>query len=112
MLLTHALAGNAQAATFVYPADPTSATALALGILTKKLSTYVQFNVTFPGFGGFLPEFEIGNTTIWPKSGFDHKVAALDNGQVFRSFCSGIADLSQSPRLGHILPYSSSRCIP
>lgn len=80
MLLTHALAGNPQAAIFVYPANPSEAANLAFGILTKKLSTYIQFNTTYPGYGGFLPNFEIGNTSISPANDSNHKVSALDNG--------------------------------
>lgn len=82
MLLTHAIAGNLQAATFVYPLNSAKATALAFGILTRKLLTYSQFNSSYPGFGGFLPYFEIGNSTIWPTNDFDHKVSAFDNGSV------------------------------
>lgn len=86
MLLTHAIAGNPQASTFVYSANPADAAQRAASILKVKLSTYVMFNNTYPGFGGFLPSFEIGNTTIWPTKEFDHKVSALDNGQVLQSF--------------------------
>lgn len=82
MLLTHAIAGDPQAATFVYPSNPANATALAFGVLARKFSTYSQFNSSYPGFGGFLPDFEIRNSTIWPTSDFDYKVSALDNGSV------------------------------
>lgn len=80
MLLTHVLAGNSQAATFVYPANPSEAAALAFGILTKKLQTHMQFNATYPGFGGFLPEFEVVNMTISPTGTYGHKISALSNG--------------------------------
>lgn len=80
MLLTHAIAGSPQAASFVLPSNPAGAPELAFGILTKKLSTYSQFNASYPGYGGFIPDFAITNSSISPTVDFDHKVSALDNG--------------------------------
>jgi hypothetical protein len=80
MLLTHAIAGNRHASTFVYPANPSNAAELAVGILHTKLSTYIAFNNTYPGFGGFLPTFEIVGIGIRPVNGSSHRVSAFDNG--------------------------------
>lgn len=55
MLYAHAIAGSPQAARFLSPDNPGAAPDVAIQILTLKLQTYLQFNETFPGFGGFLP---------------------------------------------------------
>ena len=80
MLLTHAIAGNSHASTFAYPANPTDAPEWAVAILNTKLSTYTAFNNTYPGYGGFLPTFEIDANEIRPVDGSNHTVSALDNG--------------------------------
>lgn len=80
MLLTLAIQGNTQAQTFVYSANPTDAAQLAGSILALKLDTYMQFNETFPGFGGFLPSFEVDSTTMRPSQKWQKRVSAIDNG--------------------------------
>lgn len=80
MLLTHAIAGNSHAATFVDSANPADAAELAVAILNTKLSTYTAFNNTYPGYGGFLPIFEIVGQEIQPLSSSSHTVSAVDNG--------------------------------
>lgn len=80
MLLTHAIAGNSYASTFVYSANPADAAEWAIAILNTKLATYTAFNNTYPGYAGFLPTFEIAGGVIRPADGSIHTVSAVDNG--------------------------------
>lgn len=80
MLLTHAIAGSSHASTFVYSANPADAAERAVAILNTKLATYKAFNNTYPGYGGFLPTFEIFDGAIGPVNGSIHTVSAVDNG--------------------------------
>ncbi len=57
-----------------------------LEIISTKLSTYSTFNKVYPGFGGFLPWFQIDNSSqgiIVPSTNWENKVPALDNGELF-----------------------------
>jgi len=80
MVLAHAIAGNPLAARFLSPEQPGSAAIVAFNILEKKLSTYLMFNKTFPGFGGFLPWFLGNDRDIRPTTDWINRVPALDNG--------------------------------
>ena len=80
MVYAHAIAGDPRAARFVNPHSPSDAPETAAGILTTKLQTYLQFNATYPGFGGFLPWFLSNETQIQPTSDWVNRVPALDNG--------------------------------
>lgn len=80
MLLALAIHGNAQAQTFIYSVNPGDAAHMAASILALKLDTYLAFNHTFPGFGGFLPEFEANVTAMRPAAGWLNKVSAADSG--------------------------------
>eukprot|EP01129_Flabellula_baltica_P008794 TRINITY_DN3526_c0_g1_i1.p1 TRINITY_DN3526_c0_g1~~TRINITY_DN3526_c0_g1_i1.p1 ORF type:complete len:477 (+),score=86.60 TRINITY_DN3526_c0_g1_i1:13-1443(+) len=53
-----------------------------ISILEAKISTYEQFNVEFPGFGGFLPWYVNSNNGIKPTWDFQDRVPGLDNGQL------------------------------
>jgi len=48
-----------------------------------KLQTYLQFNKTFPGYGGFLPWFLANGTEIRPTLDWVNRVPGLDNGLVY-----------------------------
>lgn len=80
MILAHAVAGSSFAARFLSPEEPQSTPRIAYEILEKKLKTYVQFNQTYPGFGGFLPWFLSNETDIRPTLDWVNRVPALDNG--------------------------------
>lgn len=80
MLLTHAIAGNPLASTFVYSTNPSGAAEWATAILDRKLATYRNFNHTYPGYGGFLPTFEGDLTSIWPTKDWNNRLSAADNG--------------------------------
>jgi len=82
MLYAHAIAGSLQAARFLSPNNPGAAPAIAINIMTLKLQTYLQFNKTYPGFGGFLPWYTGDSQNIVPTWDWVNRVPALDNGYV------------------------------
>jgi len=82
MILAHAVAGDPLAARFLSPHVPHDAPRIAVEILETKLQTYLKFNETFPGFGGFLPWFANSGTAIQPTWDWVNRVPALDNGYV------------------------------
>lgn len=80
MLLALAINGSVPASTFVYRANPIEAPDIAAAILTTKLQTYLNFNGSYPGYGGFLPTFESNLTAIQPAYDTHFQVSAADNG--------------------------------
>jgi hypothetical protein len=48
--------------------------------METKLQTYLKFNETYPGFGGFLPWFTSSTQDITPTWDWINRVPALDNG--------------------------------
>ena len=80
MVYAHAIAGDPRACRFVYGQSPSDAPGFAAAILTKKLQTYLEFNKTYPGYGGFLPWFLSNETKLQPTSDWVNRVPALDNG--------------------------------
>lgn len=98
MVYTHALAGNKNAAAFVYPQNPSDAPEWAAAILNTKLQTYLAFNQTYPGFGGFLPWFLANETAIRPTGDWVNRVPALDNGELIWAVYGLVEVLHQSNR--------------
>jgi hypothetical protein len=84
MLYTHALVGSRDAAQFLSPNDPSQAPDIAFNIMKLKLKTYLRFNATNPGFGGFLPWYTGDSMDITPTWDWVNRVPALDNGYVFQ----------------------------
>jgi hypothetical protein len=80
MLYTHALAGSQHAARFLSPNNPNQAPNIAFHLMSLKLQTYLQFNKTYPGFGGFLPWYTGDTVEISPTYDWVNRVPALDNG--------------------------------
>lgn len=80
MLYTHALAGSKKAARCLSPDEPEKAGDVAFGIVELKLRTYLRFNETFPGFGGFLPWYTEDEVEVVPTYDWVNRVPALDNG--------------------------------
>lgn len=80
MLYSHAVAGSQEAAHFLTPDSPKSAEGFAASIIERKLKTYLPFNETYPGFGGFLPWIIIDTQEVSPNTGWDNRVPGLDNG--------------------------------
>lgn len=85
MIYTHALAGDQNAARFLSPDKPEAAPKMAYDIMSLKLTTYLKFNATFPGYGGFLPWYTGNQPAIVPTSDWVNRVPALDNGYVLQS---------------------------
>jgi hypothetical protein len=83
MLYTHALAGSKEAARFLSPQDMSAAPQMAYDIMALKLKTYLQFNATYPGFGGYLPWYanDVG-VALAPTWDWNNRVPGLDNGYV------------------------------
>lgn len=82
MVYAHAIAGSQKAARFLSPDQPGQAPAIAASIMKTKLQTYLQFNQTFPGFGGFLPWMTTSEATVTPTWDWNNRVPGLDNGFV------------------------------
>lgn len=80
MVYAHAIAGDPRAARFVYPQAPKDAPEIAAAIMSLKLKAYLNFNQTYPGYGGFLPWFLSNDTNLQPTSDWVNRVPALDNG--------------------------------
>lgn len=80
MLYAHAVAGSKKAARFLTPDDPSKARKLAASIMKTKLRTYLQFNESNPGFGGFLPWMTTSERQLSPTWDWVNRVPALDNG--------------------------------
>ncbi|KAF2244423.1 putative GPI anchored protein [Trematosphaeria pertusa] len=96
MILAHAVAGSSFAARFLSPEEPQSTPRIAYEILEKKLKTYVQFNQTYPGFGGFLPWFLSNETDIRPTLDWVNRVPALDNGELLWAVYGAVQALERS----------------
>ncbi|KAJ5662378.1 uncharacterized protein N7477_009994 [Penicillium maclennaniae] len=82
MLYAHAMAGSSLAARFLSPDQPSAAPRIAASIMETKLETYLQFNETYPGFGGFLPWFTSSTQEITPTWDWVNRVPALDNSEL------------------------------
>ncbi|KAJ6097338.1 hypothetical protein N7499_001712 [Penicillium canescens] len=82
MLYAHAVSGSSQAARFLSPDHPSAAPKIAASIMETKLQTYLKFNETYPGFGGFLPWFTSSTQDITPTWDWVNRVPALDNGEL------------------------------
>jgi hypothetical protein len=83
MIYTHALAGSEEAARFLSPDNMSAAPQVAYDILTLKLKTYLTFNTTYPGFGGYLPWYaNDGAAPLQPTWDWVNRVPALDNGYI------------------------------
>ena len=85
MLYAHAIAGSRDAARFLSPDNPPAAPDIAAGLMRLKLKTYLRFNETFPGFGGFIPWYTGDQVDITPTYDWVNRVPALDNGYVIDS---------------------------
>ncbi|KAJ3533712.1 hypothetical protein NM208_g7860 [Fusarium decemcellulare] len=77
MLYAQAISGSKEAARFLTPDNLGAAPAFAASIMETKLKTYLQFNQTYPGFGGFLPWIKTDVQDIKPQDGWDDRVPEL-----------------------------------
>ncbi|KAG8423949.1 hypothetical protein J3458_000793 [Metarhizium acridum] len=96
MLYARAIAGSKKAARFLTPDDPTKARKLAASIMKTKLRTYLQFNESYPGFGGFLPWMTTSKRQPSPTWDWVNRVPALDNGELVWAVYACISALELS----------------
>ena len=80
MMYARAVEGNPMAARWLSPDEPGKAQDIAISVMEKKLNSYLQFNETFPGFGGFLPWMTTATTPVTPTWDWVNRVPGLDNG--------------------------------
>ena len=114
-LLVKAVSGDKIARTLMapHPRMPWRAKGRALSVLEQKISTYERFNREFPGFGGFLPWYQVERGRIAPipatrskgsdgkvhhNEGWESLVPSLDNGQLAWSLYYAANTLK---KLGH-----------
>ncbi|KAH8807307.1 putative GPI anchored protein [Xylogone sp. PMI_703] len=102
MLYTHAIAGSSQAARFLTPQNPKAAPDLATSILELKLQTYLDFNNSYPGFGGFLPWFTSDTQEISPTWDWVNRVPGLDNGELLWAVYGCIQALEDTGKSKHL----------
>lgn len=53
-----------------------------IDLLQRKLDSLRRWNATSPGYGGFLPWFQVGHQGIVPLSGWNGRMPGLDNGEM------------------------------
>lgn len=80
MVYAQAISGSKEAARFLTPHDLSAAPKFAASIMETKLETYLRFNETYPGFGGYLPWIKTDVQDIRPQGDWDNRVPGLDNG--------------------------------
>ncbi len=94
-VLARALEGNAFAQMFLVAPSCVNVTVeecrktaaangfdVALDMMERKMGSLEQFNANFAGFGGFVPWFKVDASRVVPQDGWEHKVPALDNGEM------------------------------
>ncbi|KAH6888458.1 hypothetical protein B0T10DRAFT_514173 [Thelonectria olida] len=82
ILYAQAIAGNKEAARFLTPDNLSAAPGFAASIMELKLKTYLEFNKTYPGFGGFLPWILTDEQAVKPNDDWTNRVPGLDNGEL------------------------------
>ncbi|XP_044718999.1 GPI anchored protein [Hirsutella rhossiliensis] len=96
MLYARVIAGSREAARFLAPDDPPRAAQLAASIMATKLQTYLRFNQSYPGFGGFLPWVTTSSAEVQPTWDWVNRVPALDNGELLWAVYACISSLERS----------------
>ncbi|KAJ4238540.1 hypothetical protein NW757_012930 [Fusarium falciforme] len=97
MLYAQAISGSKEAARFLTPQNLGAAPGFAASIIETKLKTYLQFNETYPGFGGYLPWIKTDIQDIKPQDGWDNRVPGLDNGELIWAVYACIEALQKQP---------------
>ncbi|KAM3511729.1 hypothetical protein MY11210_004619 [Beauveria gryllotalpidicola] len=101
MVYAHAVAGSPKAARFLSPGNPPKAPQIAVSIMETKLETYLKFNATYPGFGGFIPWMTTSLQNIEPTWDWVNRVPGLDNGELLWAVYGCISALEQSCKASH-----------
>eukprot|EP01132_Coremiostelium_polycephalum_P011343 gene11343-13890_t len=68
-----------------------------LTILTRKITTYENFNAQFPGYGGYMPWVGVNDTGIYPLPDWSGRVPGLDNGEMIWGIYAVYNILNQNP---------------
>lgn len=92
ILLVQALQGK-RPARLALGADP-------LPALEAKIAAYERFDRRYPGFGGFLPWYEVREGEVHPLKDWSDRAPALDNGQLAWSLYLAAGALRQAGREG------------
>ncbi|KAM3448251.1 hypothetical protein MY3296_007934 [Beauveria thailandica] len=101
MVYAHAIAGSSKAARFLSPGNPQKAPQIAVSIMETKLETYLRFNATYPGFGGFIPWMTTSSQNIEPTWDWVSRVPGLDNGELLWAVYGCISALEKSCKASH-----------
>lgn len=101
MVLAKVLAGSSDAARFVSPEEPSTAVDVAFRLMEQKLATYLDFNQTFPGFGGLLPWYNNTNAAIEPTTDWVDRIPGLDNGELLWAVYASVQALEGSKNSEH-----------
>ncbi|TWU76020.1 hypothetical protein ED733_007185 [Metarhizium rileyi] len=96
MLYARAISGSKEAARFLTPENLARAPNFAASIMKTKLRTYLRFNQSNPGFGGFLPWMTTSEHQLSPTWDWVNRVPALDNGELIWAVYACISALEQS----------------
>lgn len=80
MLYAKVISGDWKAEKYINFQHPEKSKAAVAEIMEKKLETYLKFNETYPGFGGWLPWFLADEKEIKPTADWENRIPALDNG--------------------------------
>lgn len=98
MVLAHGLAAHPAAARFLSPAAVEQTPDIAFALMKQKLETYLAFNASYPGFGGYLPWYNNTFADIEPTNDWVDRVPALDNGELVWAVYAAVEVLSSSSR--------------
>lgn len=98
MLLAQALSGSQDAARVLSPSNPSQAQDAAFKMMQQKLQTYLEFNRTYPGFGGFLPWYNNTFASLAPTNDWVNRVPALDNGELVWAVYAAVQAMKKTPK--------------
>lgn len=101
MTLAHAINGDSGAARFISPHSPSSAPDIAYGLMKQKLETYLAFNKTYPGFGGYLPWYNNTYKKLAPTDDWVNRVPGLDNGELIWAVYAAVQALESSSKANY-----------
>jgi hypothetical protein len=71
-------------------------TSFIIDQLTKKITTYENFDRKYPGFGGYLPWYHVNDSGISLLSNWDNSVPSLDNGEMIWSIAAAVQALKDT----------------
>uniref|UniRef100_A0A914W241 Endo-beta-1,2-glucanase SGL domain-containing protein n=1 Tax=Plectus sambesii TaxID=2011161 RepID=A0A914W241_9BILA len=63
--------------------------------LTKKITSYENFNKQYPGFGGYIPWYAVNDTGMHLLWDWQNRVPSLDNGELIWGLIAAVQVLSE-----------------